>query len=527
MKIEGTVSENAAAVDERIDSGSVPSTVGMTTRVVKGSLWTLAGQLAPLVVSLFATPFVIRLLGSEGYGVLILVGLIPSYFGFADFGMSIASTKFASEAYAAGDSEKEARIVRTAAFVAFCSSLPIGLALFASSAKIVWFFNVPAEYQPQASIALKIAAVTFVVGFLNTVFNTPQLTRLRMDLNTFVNSGFRLLGLAATPIVIYLGYGIIGAVTVLLAASLLTLAGHVYISGRLQPKLFQLSIDRRSLRPMLKFGGAVVFLGMAGVVLFNAEKGLLARLVSVEALAFYSVGYTLAAMMIMLSSTLIQSLVPAFSQLTNEKNRSQLENLFARTIKLSLILLIPAAATLCFVVKDFFRIWAGEDFALNSTTPFYILILGLLFSVPGYVPYSLLMAVGRANTVAKLYWIEIIPYLLLVYFLTLLYGINGTAAAWSIRVAFDGIVFFVMTKNTFNIKTLMTSVGSGWMALGLVIYLPTIFLSLSSKTDLSLFSFAVYSLASIAYLVILWKQILAAEEKNWILLGIGRILKHA
>lgn len=511
------------------EAANVPTTAGMTTKVVKGSLWTLAGQVAPLGVSLFATPFVIRLLGSEGYGVLILVGLVPTYFGFADFGMSIASTKFGSEAYAAGDAEKEGRVVRTSALIALAASLPIALAIFLFSSKIAGLFNVPEHYHAEAALALKIAAVTFVVGFMNNIFNSPQLARLRMDLNTFITSGFRIIGLIATPIVIYLGYGIVGAISVLLAASVMTLAGHIYISGRLVPELFQTTLDRSILRPLLKFGGAIVFLGVAGVVLFNAEKGLLARLVSVEALAFYSVGYTLAAMMIMLSNTLIQSLVPAFSQLTGENNRGVLENLFARIVKLSVILLIPAAAGLCFIVKDFFRVWAGEDFARNSTEPFFILILGLIVSVPGYVPYSLLMAVGKADTIARLYWIEIIPYLSLIYVLTLLYGINGTAAAWSIRVAFDGIVFFVMTGRGLSLKVFSVSTRSLWVALGVAIYIPTIYLSVSVTDHLSLFSFLIFSLTNVAYLFILWKKVLVAEEKAWLLgsLSLRRILGNA
>lgn len=105
----------APAVEQPAPVNTPPSTAGMTTKVVKGSLWTLAGQVAPLGVSLVATPFTIRLLGAEGYGVLILVGLIPTYLGFADLGMGFASTKFGSEAYAAGDTVKEARTVRTAA----------------------------------------------------------------------------------------------------------------------------------------------------------------------------------------------------------------------------------------------------------------------------------------------------------------------------------------------------------------------------------------------------------------------------
>lgn len=62
----------------------------MTTKVVKGSLWTLLGQVFPLGVSLITTPFVIRMFGAEGYGVLILVALIPTYLGFADFRASIS-----------------------------------------------------------------------------------------------------------------------------------------------------------------------------------------------------------------------------------------------------------------------------------------------------------------------------------------------------------------------------------------------------------------------------------------------------
>jgi hypothetical protein len=43
-----------------------PSTAGMTTKVVKGSLWTLAGQVLPLFATFLTTPITIRLLGLEG-----------------------------------------------------------------------------------------------------------------------------------------------------------------------------------------------------------------------------------------------------------------------------------------------------------------------------------------------------------------------------------------------------------------------------------------------------------------------------
>src|SRR5687768_10661544 len=101
----------------------------MTTKVVKGTLWTLIGLIVPILFSLFATPIVTRLLGVESYGLFVLILLIPSYFSFADFGMNIASTKFGSAAFAEGSPEREARIVRTAVLIALISSLPLAAAM--------------------------------------------------------------------------------------------------------------------------------------------------------------------------------------------------------------------------------------------------------------------------------------------------------------------------------------------------------------------------------------------------------------
>ncbi|HEV8593740.1 MAG TPA: hypothetical protein VGQ55_16665, partial [Pyrinomonadaceae bacterium] len=116
-----TAAPSDTAVLSSPETGAIkpPSTAGMTTKVVKGSLWTLAGQVAPLAVSFFTTPLIIRMLGSEGYGVVVLVGLIPTYLTFADVGMGFASTKFGSEAFGQGAGDREAEIVRTAALIAF------------------------------------------------------------------------------------------------------------------------------------------------------------------------------------------------------------------------------------------------------------------------------------------------------------------------------------------------------------------------------------------------------------------------
>jgi len=505
-----------------------PSTAGMTNKVVKGSLWTLAGQVAPLGVSLIATPFVIRMLGAEGYGVLILVGLIPNYLGFADFGMGIASTKFASEAYAAGDSEKEARTVRTAALIALIGSVPVAAAIFFFSNTAITAFNVPPELHSEANLALKLASVTFVIGFLNNIFNTPQLTRLRMDLNTFVNSGFRMLGLLATPIVIYLGGGILGAVAVLLIVTLLTLAAHLYVSGKLLNQLFQFTVDRSLIRPMLKFGGALLIALIAAGLLMHVEKIILTTMTSVETLAHYSVAFTFSTMATMFAAAMMQALIPAFSQLLSPEKEQELGKLFTRAIRINVILMLPCLTALFIIARPFFTTWAGEEFGRESAFPFQILLFGLFFSIVAYVPLSLLIASGRTALMAKVYWCELVIYVVLVVICTWLLGAVGTAIAYSVRVIGDSFIvsFFSIRERTSSLSELKLILTNN--KIGLLMIILTFAPAMAISMTLDYFSplLMIWLCLSMGiYALIIWKKFLEASEKIWTidLLKNGRI----
>ena len=485
----------------------------MTTKVVKGSLWTLAGQIAPLAVSLITTPFVIRMLGAESYGVLILVGLIPNYVGFLDFGMSIASTRFGSEAYGRGDLIGEAKIVRTAAVLALLFSLPVAIGIFSFSPWLLTFFNVPDGHHAEAVLALKFAAVTYILTILNSIFNTLQLTRLRMDLNTFIGAGFRIVGLIATPFAVYYE-GVAGAVFVLMAAAFLTAVSNIAVSGRLNRHLFDLSIDRAAVRPMVRFGGALVISGIATMLLSNGEKAILSVKADVVSLAYYSVAFSLAAMMTMFTNSMVQSLLPAFSQLQEESERNRLERLYSFGLRLNLIWMIPALSLLAVGAKSFFSIWAGDDFGRESTLPFYILLIGLAMNIIAYVPSVTLLAAGRTEVLAKLYWIELIPYLALVWFLTGHFGIVGTAMAWSIRVIGDLAAMFVLVRRYVGVSHSIRGPGSLIFA-GAIMISP--FALMLYEGDVNLSVAAAAALALVLYVLMVWKFVLTDEESVWIL----------
>lgn len=500
-----------------------PSTKGMTRRVVTGGLWTITGQFLPMIVAFVATPFTIRFLGSEGYGVLILIGLIPTYFSFADLGMGIASTKFGSEAFADRNSVKEGEIVRTAVFIALCTSLVFVVPIFLSSSLIVAGFNVPERFQEAASMALKITSVSFAIGILSSVLNTPMLARLRMDLNTLTTSTPKVLLAVITPIVLYWGGGIIGAAWVGLFVGILGIASVVAYSGNLLPQLFGLSIRFDLFRPLLKFGIGIVLSGIASTLLSGFEKLALSQLVSVKALAYYSIAFTFAGMATMVSIAVMQPLVPAFSQLMSIEKRPELETLSGRILKLEIILLIPALTCLLIIARPFFSVWLGEEFASGSSLPFYLLLPGLVFNIVAFIPHGILIASGNTNALAKLYWIELPLSILLTVLLVNYLEIAGAAIAWSIRIAADTILLFWLSKKFIGIPYRI--LGRLWDYLWVSPSMAIPILMALFVDNFSLWLVPVTTVCLAIYGFCVWRRILTSDEQALLTTVVSRLLR--
>lgn len=499
-----------------VSQAPVNKTSSMTTKVMKGSFWVLMGQVLPLAATFVASPFVIRSLGSEAYGVLILVGLISSYFSFADFGMVMASTRFGSEAYANETASQEGRVVRTAALIGVGSSLFIALPLFFFSGWVVGdLLSVPVYLQKQAGIALKITSVAFVLSFVSNIFNTPQLSRMRMDLNVLINSGLKILMTLATPVVLYFGGGIIEATIVSGTAVLLMMIGNLYVSGKLLPGLFHWSIDQEKIRPLLKFGGNIVIYAIGLAVINNLEKFLLTKFVSVKSLAYYSVASTFANMTTMFSMAMVQTLIPAFSQLLTPEKRGQLTALFTRTVRISLLGLIPSVMVLLIIAKPFFTLWAGAEFGIGSMPPFYILLIGIFFSILVYIPNCVLMAAGRSGVFAKVYILEVLPYGLITYFLVRELGIIGAALALALKEVVNAMIFIRFTEKYTGLTFKLSSYQAG-MIQGLLAFVPAVLFAFLYD-NFSLWLILLVPSSFVLYCYIAWKKMITDEEKIWLI----------
>ena len=111
--------------------------------------------------------------------------------------------------------------------------------------------------------------------------------------------------------------------------------------------------------------------------------------------------------------------------------------LLRRGALLVMALVLPASLLLVAGAREILWLWLGEEFAAGGAGGLRILGGGVFFSCVSFAPAALIDAVGRPDATALLSLGEAAVFLPLCALLLLLTGIEGAAAAWALRSAFD------------------------------------------------------------------------------------------
>jgi O-antigen/teichoic acid export membrane protein len=511
--LEETTTPTVAVIPEQTQ----PQNSGLANKVMRGTLLSLAAQGSVLVASFIATPFVIRLLGPESYGALSLINVFITYLTFSEVGMGMASTKFGGESHARADNNAEGRVIWTSLLIGGLPVLLISLVvLFLAPMVVGQISTFPPNLKRSATLAVQFAAVAFCFRMISGVLNTPQVVRLRMDLVSLLTYGIALAQVGLTPVVIWLGGGLAGALGLAAALAIVGTILNAILSSRLLPEMIKPQIDQALIRPLLVFGGGVVFSTWAAIALANGEKLLLAHFASVRALAHYAVASTLAMTLTQIPVAMSQPLLSAFSRL-QAISLSRLQRLYESAVRLAFYLVVPCAAVVCLLARPFFTVWAGPEYGQESTIPLYILMTGTVFVVLSYIAYNLLVALGRTGSIARLHVAELGPYILLASLATYWYGIVGAAAIFSLRAIVSTVAIFIIASRAsgFPLSSLVKFKGADLFALFLLLPI----LGLIFWQQAWFLRALILAVILAAYFALVATKVLTVEERS-VLMGV-------
>jgi Na+-driven multidrug efflux pump len=128
-----------------------------------GSNWVMT--MATIAVTYVTTPFIIRTLGSEGYGTWTLITAMTGYLGLLALGVPMACVRYLAQYLAEGDQRKTNQTIGSCAGL----YLMVGIcALFVGGVLLVLFsiYNIPSALRHEARLAFAVMVIWVSASFI-------------------------------------------------------------------------------------------------------------------------------------------------------------------------------------------------------------------------------------------------------------------------------------------------------------------------------------------------------------------------
>ena len=416
-------------------------------KLVRNIGWNLIGQIAPLLAALFAIPLLLRAIGMERFGLLSIAWMLIGYFSLFDFGLGRALTQVLAQKLALPATSSQQRETTTLIWTGLSMMLGLGLlagvVLWALSDWMIFSaLNVPPEMQQEARqampwLALALPSVVLATGLRGVLeahqaFKLLNLVRIPLGVLTF----------AAPLLVLPWSAQLPALFATLCVVRILSTALFLWACQRVQQGFWKVGFSRHLLPGLLRFGGWMTLSNIIGPLMVNMDRFLIGSALSLAAVTYYTTPFEMISRMLVLPGAVAGVCFPLFAQYWQQENWQAIREVYLKSVRY----LWWAMAALCVLVMvaapSLLRWWLSEAFAAQSSTVLRLLALGVLINGLAHLPFALIQGMGAARVTAQFHLLELLFYLPVLYGLLQLWGINGVALAWVLRVTLDAALLF-------------------------------------------------------------------------------------
>jgi O-antigen/teichoic acid export membrane protein len=448
-------------------------TTSRSHTLIRNTLWNFASQGWFLLLVFFTTPYIVRKLGPDAYGVFSIVGVVIGYFAFLDLGLGQAVVKYVSEYYVQKDFKTIREIIGTAMAVYFLMGF-IGAVLiaFLTGLLVTRVLKIPPGLINTTVFVFYISALGFFINMPLNVFGSIPRALQRFDITNKISIALGTLQLFLTVFLLRLGYFLQQIVVMNLLISFLSISIYVLVSRQLLPEVYiKPAFNKTMFGKLFKFGGFVAISSATVQISTQLNKFIIGIFLPISYLTYYAVPYGLASKVGIIPGSVSTAIFPVFSELDSMNRRDSLKELYLRTTKYIVIATIPIIILLIIFAQKFLCFWIGSEFAQKSTLPLQIITAGTLLSCWAYAAVSGSQGLNRPDIPAKFQVAEACLNTGLCFLLIPRWGIVGAALAWSsyrfIEIPLmiyivSHFLFKISLKQLFNysfLKPLVVGVG--------------------------------------------------------------------
>ncbi|WP_299757615.1 oligosaccharide flippase family protein [uncultured Pontibacter sp.] len=392
----------------------------------KNAYWSVADVIVYPIMYLLATPVFLKYLGAEMYGLWMLINSLIASIGVLNGGLSDATIKFISKYRALEDHSSIIRIFRaTYSITLVVFALAVGIVLLTSKWLVSsGMFVITPALRLEAVLAMQIATIAFSLKLLEQIFFAYFKAYERYDIYSKISIVSKAVALTTGVILVLNGFSLsallLGNVIVLFISILLqsTLVGQ-----KLGYSAFIPYFNKQTVVEVFSFSSWAWIQTIISVFSAHLDRYIVAAAVSVEALAYYSIG--------LLVATQIHNVFAAGSGFIFPLITKRIEqNIEIKPIYYRMQLIVISTGILCiaclvFVQDIAFTLWLGpESYALAESFITWFLCFEVLL-ITSIIPYYYLIASGHIKLNTFIMGINTVATALAMVILFKFYGEEG------------------------------------------------------------------------------------------------------
>jgi O-antigen/teichoic acid export membrane protein len=414
--------------------------------LIKNSSYNIVGFAIPTLVAIPCLGVLSRWLTVEEFGIFILSFSLLGYASIFDGGLSRAVTR--EIAIFKDNKAEQIEILANANFLIIIFSLVASILLYFFSSSIANFLNTSPQYLENVIISLKLLsiAVPFYllnliwIGYLEGVENFLIVNFQKTIGNTLI---------VLFPLIFcFYEKGLVFAVFGILIGRIFSLIITFYICNKIiiQSKC---KLNKYVAIRLFKFGGWITVSNIVSPIMVYVDKFIVSNVLGANKVALYSAPAEGVNRLVNVPIALSKALFPKISNAKTLDEQKKLE-------RISYIIIgafcFPLVVFVLVFAREIMTIWMGSSYGVATENILRILIVGFFFNALAQVPYTILQSKGFSKYTAFIHLIEILPYLLGVYYATKFYGIIGAAIIWSVRVVVDLFLLIFFCYRVRNVK---------------------------------------------------------------------------
>jgi O-antigen/teichoic acid export membrane protein len=431
------------------------SAVHLASRLINNAIFNLFGTVWPILLGLITTPYIVRGLGLEPYGVLVLVSAVLGYVLLLDLGLDASLVKYVAQYRAVENFEILRTYIGTALIIYAIVGLVGCLIIGGLAYPLVGLLKIAPDLRPVAQFAFYVGAVGFFVNLISGAFRAVITGFQRYDLSNVINVLSGTIQAIGTVVILWQGFWLKEVVLFQLAVGLAKLGLYVHLSSRLMPgALFRLAFAPTILKNLMNFGLMTFINRTAGLLLFQFDRTYIGFVLGGASITYYSIPDNLGRQMHGLPASATLASFPLASELASTQQNQTVRRLYLRGLKWTVVLAFSMTAVLVALSFKVLYYWMGPEFARISAIPLCLLLISYCVFALTAIPSRIVDGMGLPRYNALFASVTAALNLISCILLIPRWGILGAAIANTVPVVTVPLYLAFVEGRILGIKTI-------------------------------------------------------------------------